>query len=1002
MKPKHIHLIPLLALIIFLFNCEERTNDNPFDPECEIDWSPGNFQVTQNGNSIKLTWYQEIRNISGFKILKSMDNGSPKELQPINKNQFSYLDSDIQGGKLYNYQLFAYADQYESTIKSAQITPIMPATVTTLVPESITSNSAICGGKVENDGGATINERGICYGTSPSPTISSNKIEMGSGIGAFKTTVSSLSGSTKYYVRAYAINSQGTAYGTNKEFTTGEVATVISNSATSLTCYSATLNGNISSDNSVLISERGFFWSKTDNPDAGDNKKIVNGTIGNYSIEISNLQKNTTYYFRAYAIVNSSIVPGEVLTFTTTCSNIPPTISTNNITGITSNSANSGGQVTDEGSSPVIIRGVCWSTSQNPTISNSKTSNGNGPGSFSSYITGLNSCTTYYVRAYATNNDGLTGYGEQKTFTTIGCIDNPNVTTNPGDHVTCNSARLNGTVNSGGGGTITERGFYYGTSSGSLTNKKTVTGTTGSFSANLSGLQENTTYYFRAYAKNSSGTGYGSVRSFTPSCISLPSVDKPTISNITPTTATLSSNVTSDGDASVTVRSFVWTTSPTITMSEKHSPTPEGTGTGPFSKNISGLSPETTYYVWAYATNSEGTSYSIRANFTTPPEQNIPPTVTTLSANISGTTLTVSGRIDSEGSSSITERGFRFGQNGTWFEDKKVHTTNNPFSISDDISGADPGPGTYECQAYAVNSVGKTYGNSVSFTIEEQISNDFYISNASVSPTTVTPGERISLSCDQHYVGNSSETLYPYVGYYLSTNSTWDNGDELIFHDESTLSTSDRSDSESVNYNLSSSLSPGTYYVLFKADYKEEYSETNENNNVEAVQITVEDALTTRTFTATADAYIAQDIPDNTFNDASLAVANDIYSFVRFSLSSVPSSADIQSATLKLYVTSAFNKSFTLYRRQVLDSWSESSISWNYQPSVGTTSYSKSFSFSTQSPYTWIEMDMTQFVINWIEKGNDNWGIRISSNNVGMFNSSESSSNKPQLVITYQ
>ena len=94
-----------------------------------------------------------------------------------------------------------------------------------------------------------------------------------------------------------------------------------------------------------------------------------------------------------------------------------PTITTTQISNITNNSAQSGGNVTVEGSSPITSRGVCWSTNTNPNIADNKTTDGTGTGSFTSSITGLSANTTYYVRAYATNNVG-TGYGAEENFTT--------------------------------------------------------------------------------------------------------------------------------------------------------------------------------------------------------------------------------------------------------------------------------------------------------------------------------------------------------------------------------------------------------------------------------------------------------------------------------------------------------------------------------------------------------------------------------------------------------
>jgi uncharacterized protein (TIGR02145 family) len=95
-----------------------------------------------------------------------------------------------------------------------------------------------------------------------------------------------------------------------------------------------------------------------------------------------------------------------------------PIVTTNTITSVTANSATCGGDVTSNGASSVTARGVCWSTSQNPTVSESYTTDGSGTGSFTSNITDLTTGTTYYVRAYATNSAG-TSYGEQRSFTAV-------------------------------------------------------------------------------------------------------------------------------------------------------------------------------------------------------------------------------------------------------------------------------------------------------------------------------------------------------------------------------------------------------------------------------------------------------------------------------------------------------------------------------------------------------------------------------------------------------
>jgi len=97
---------------------------------------------------------------------------------------------------------------------------------------------------------------------------------------------------------------------------------------------------------------------------------------------------------------------------------MPPTLSTTNVSNITVNSAQSGGNITDDGGKTITGRGVCWSTSQNPTTADSTTLDGSGMGSYTSLLTGLSSGTTYYVRAYATNSIG-TSYGDEVTCTTL-------------------------------------------------------------------------------------------------------------------------------------------------------------------------------------------------------------------------------------------------------------------------------------------------------------------------------------------------------------------------------------------------------------------------------------------------------------------------------------------------------------------------------------------------------------------------------------------------------
>ncbi len=187
-----------------------------------------------------------------------------------------------------------------------------------------------------------------------------------------------------------------------------------------ITQTSATGGGDVTSQGSSSLTARGVCWSTNQNPMLSD-PHTTNGTsVGSFSSDISGLNAETTYYVRAYASNLAGTAYGNQLSFTTLpATGTPPTVNTASVSAITETTASCGGHVTDQGSSTVTSRGVCWGTSQNPTNANSHTSNGTGTGSFTSSLTGLTASTTYYVRAYATNAAG-TSYGTEISFSTAG------------------------------------------------------------------------------------------------------------------------------------------------------------------------------------------------------------------------------------------------------------------------------------------------------------------------------------------------------------------------------------------------------------------------------------------------------------------------------------------------------------------------------------------------------------------------------------------------------
>jgi len=271
------------------------------------------------------------------------------------------------------------------------------------------------------DVGDGINSYGHCWALTPNPSIAdfkSSNLGKPSKQVEFVSQLTGLSPATKYYVKAYAISDEGTIYSGEINFTTlAPPITVTTNAISAITFSSATCGGNVTADVGSIITSRGVCWDIASAPAIALSTKTSNGTgTGIFESNITGLSSGTTYYVRAYATSSFGTVYGNEISFNTTAQSIP-TLSTAAIASISQTTATSGGNITNDGGAPVQSRGVCYSTSTNPTILNSVTINGTGAGEFTSPITGLAANTTYYVRAYAINNIG-TGYGKEVSFTT--------------------------------------------------------------------------------------------------------------------------------------------------------------------------------------------------------------------------------------------------------------------------------------------------------------------------------------------------------------------------------------------------------------------------------------------------------------------------------------------------------------------------------------------------------------------------------------------------------
>ena len=326
------------------------------------------------------------------------------------------------------YYVCAYAinekgTSYGQVLEFTSLEIGLPVITTTDVTD-ITLTSAVSGGNITDDGNGTIIARGVCWSISNNPTLQNNDGYTldGTGVGTYSSNLTGLTNNTEYFVRAYATNIKGTSYGNQISFNTlanPVIPTLTTIEVTSITQTTANSGGNITSDGGADVTSRGVCWSSTSILPEIDDPHTTDGTgVGSYSSLLTNLDPNTLYYLRAYATNNVGTAYGNTITFMTLATPTIPTVITQEAYNITQTEAITGGNVLANGGETVTARGVCYSTSPNPSLSDNYTTDGTGIGYFVSTLSGLSHSTQYYIRAYATNSIG-TAYGEEFNFTTL-------------------------------------------------------------------------------------------------------------------------------------------------------------------------------------------------------------------------------------------------------------------------------------------------------------------------------------------------------------------------------------------------------------------------------------------------------------------------------------------------------------------------------------------------------------------------------------------------------
>ena len=303
--------------------------------------------------------------------------------------------------------------------------------------------------------------------------------------------------------------------------TTGEASNVV--------YTTATLNGSYEAPTGMTVTEVGFYWGN----DATAMTNRVTATVGtDFSYNLDGLAEGTEYAYQAFAKNGETEYTGGVVTFTTGVSVVLPTVTTGQVTNVAVTTATASGTVASTGNGNITAYGIAYSTTDGFEGNDGTQVPGSNlnEGAFTVSLTGLTGTTTYYVRAYATNEAG-TAYGEQVSFTTETPFEAPTVTTGAAEATSASTATGHVTLTAAGTGPVTEIGLCWG-----LAENPTISPTAVNFAAasgqevgveytvDIEGLGAETTYYVRGYAKVGDDYYYATTNaSFTtPAAIIIP------------------------------------------------------------------------------------------------------------------------------------------------------------------------------------------------------------------------------------------------------------------------------------------------------------------------------------------------------------------------------------------------------------------------------------------------------------------------------------------------
>jgi len=677
---------------------------------------PGNFSLLSPSTgsigqllSGTLSW-QSSTNATGYDVYLD-GNNPPTTLVSSNQAGVSYNYSGLLNGLLYYWKVVA---RNSGGTTAATSSPWNFTTLLSAPPTPVPSSPA---------SGATGQPTTLTLSWNPSSGATSYRLQVSTSStfsslvvddATLTTTsrqVSGLLNNTLYYWRVSASNLGGTSvYSTAWSFTTVVASPGAFNLVSpSNAATSQSTSGTLSWQTSANATGYDVYLDGNNPPTT-----LVSPNQGGTSYAYLGLANSATYYWKVVAknASGSTTATGAPWNFVTVvAAPVAPTLA--------SPANGSTGQPT---TLTLAWNAVSGATSYRLQVSTSSTfstlalddSTLTSP---SRSVGSLANNTTYYWRVNGKNSSGTGGWSATWNFVTIPSL--PVVVTTAASSVASSSATANGTVNPNGASTTAW--FEWGTSSTLSTYSSTTSQLIGSgtaavaVGASLTGLNPNTTYYFRIAAQNAGGTQRDGILSFTTAAI------LPTVTTTTPTSVATSSatvNGTANPNGATTTIWFEWGTSSTLTISSSTSSQSIGAGTSALavSANLTGLSANTTYYYRLAGQNSAGTQRDGILSFTT--GATLPTVVTTAASSVTANSGTANGTVNPNGTA--TTAWFEWGTSSTLATSTNTASQSagsgtSAVSLNANLSGLSANT-TYYYRIAAQNSAGTQKDGILSFT----------------------------------------------------------------------------------------------------------------------------------------------------------------------------------------------------------------------------------------------------------------------------------------------